>query len=348
MLAARLKRLANAAETAKLDLNPRGLTLAQVGDDLLAWYQGHYAACGITTPAPDTLSRPVSVTSAEFRDLVGLFDDEMDVRLTPGGSALTLSAGQRRVSLQYKDSPDYEGYASLVAVDPAVDVDLAAFKREADLASNVASVALTSPILTGTRVITSGTLMGVSAANGTSLLLEAFIDARPNGRQKLDLVAPAGDLLTGLRMLEGSTLSIASLPNAILLRGDDAVVKLPLLSGKWPSMDSLKPKVFADHISLPVPIVRALAIAVRAYRASNDAIIRPTESGAIVLETRDSEMGQFQQIIPGVVSKRYVVDVADLDVAAKISEDAVDMLFSHVRALVSANNRKLYVTLRPS
>lgn len=347
MLAQKLKRLANATETAKLDLNPGGLVLAQVDNELLAFYHGAYAACGITvdTEGQQVLSRPVSVSAQELKDLVGLFDDDVQVRLVPGEAGLTIATKTRRASLTYKGSPDYTGYSTLTEVIPNVCVSLQEFKREADIASGVSAVTLSQPILTGIRIIAANTTMGVQASNGTSLLFESAIKAEA-GNERFEVVAPAQDLMLGLRMMTGDKLWLARAGNGLVMVGEDSIVKLPVLSGKWPNMASVKPTEFQDHISLPTGMVRTLAIAVRAYRASNDAIIRPNESGMMVLETRDSEMGQFQEVMAGRVTQRYVIDVADLEVAARISDADIDMRFAKARGLATSELRKLYLTLR--
>lgn len=349
MLGISLKRLADAAEISKLDLNPRGLTLAPRGGATLAWFSGTYAGCGIMLPVDSALTAPVSVTATDFPQLASLFEDDQEVKFTPQKSALMLSAGRRRVSLQYLGSPDTEGYDRLVAEATFVaHTKLADLAREATAAAQVSAVTLTVPILTGVRLLAAGKAIGLQAANGSTLVFETTFAATAEG--KIDLVAPAQDLLTALRTLGSGDVSIGAYGDparALVLKSSDAIVKLPRITGQWPDLKRVKDRAYAESLSLPAASVRALALAARTYAAEGLVTIRPTESKAnVVLETKESEKGQFQEVVSGDVSRAYKIDVSDLEVALKICGQTLEVTFAPEMARIIADARKLYILLK--
>ena len=346
MLAHELKRLSNAADTARVDLTDGALTLAPVHGGLLAWYPTGYSACGIRVATDrQELEAPVSIAAEEFKALIATLDDDAPVALKIDTSALMITARRRRISLQFKNKPDWAGYEALEKETFVASVDLAEFTREATFAASTSASTMTTPILTAVRIIVASNMIGMQSANGSSLVFETGMLAQSS--QRLEMFAPAQDLLLALRQLRGNTLHLAMSGKAMLLRGEDAIAKLPTVSGKWPVMSQLKTLDFGEQLTLPASSIKALAVAARAYKASNDVTIRPAESGEhVVLETAPDQKGQFQDVIDGRITKPYTFDVADLETAAKISDGEVQMSFSNAMALVMSGNRKLYTVTR--
>lgn len=341
-----LKRLSDVADVAKLDLSPGAITLAPTDDGVLAWYSGSYAAGGVRATVSHTLDRAVSIAPDEFRQLATLFDDDAELRLSAEASALAIIAGKRRVTFRYLNTPDIETYAPLQEAPELLRCSRSDFSREINFASDVSSVALTVPILTGLHLIMSSKLLGVQAANGSSLVFETAIAAQ-GPAERIDLVTPSSDMLIALRVLgDASEVAIGVLGKSIVLRTDGAIAKLATLGGTWPKMEQLRTLKFDEETVIPPALIRSLTLAARAYKASNDAIIRNAGSGQIVLETVAAETGQFQETLAGSVSRTYTFDVADLDIAAKLGTKDVDLRLSPTMALVRSGLRKLYINVR--
>lgn len=347
MLAQDLKRLADVAEIAKLDIAPGAVTLAPTENGILAYYEGAYAAGGIIVAAGD-LQKQVSVSATEFSALVALFDTNTDVILKATASELSLSTRSRRVKLRFRGDPSIEGYVRLQETARDGSVKLAPFLKEATFASTVSAVAMTAPILRGIRVVRAKTVVGIQAANGTSLVYETSIPGKSKG-EKVEIAAPAEDLLLALRVLgqsEDVFFGTGPTGKTLVLSNETAVVKIATLAGQWPEMGQLRNLMFSQAISLPVPSIKALTTAARAYRSGSEATIRPGKGQTIILETEETETGQFQEVLPGLLTSTFVLDIADLDTASKMVSDAVVLEFSDQMARMTTEGRKLYLLTR--
>lgn len=346
-----LKRLASVGEMAKLDLSPGAVTLAPIDGGVLSWYSGVSAAGGVEAQVLDVLERPVSVYSSELQEMADLFDDDQQVRLKADATALVLSAGRRRVSLRYLNQPNYDLYPKVR--DPlasVVTVERDAFMRELGYATSVSAVTVANPILTGVRVITSRTALGFQAMNGTSLVFQSAVKAECS--EELEIVVPTSDLLIGMRVLgydDSGTVGIHMDGRSLVLQTDASVVRMATLAGNWPTLiaENLKKLEFSDALAIPSGSVKAIANAARAYKASNEIVIRPgSREGTTILETRESELGQFQEVIDGTMSKPYVFDVADLETASKMTTGSLSLQFAPAMAMAKIGARKLYVLCR--
>lgn len=352
MKAQLLKRLADVADVSKLDLTPGAMTLAPVEEGTLGWYAGPYSAGGIVVPVLEALTEPVAIAATEFRDLVALFDDDQDVRLKADETALVLTAGKRRVSIRYLGKPEFSQWQVIRSVEgPYCSGPRDVLLRELGTASGIASVSLTNPILTGIRLFSLSGAAAVEAANGSSLVFESGFAA--DSKEQFDALIPAKDIMTAIGVVreeEILTLILQSRGNAgfsLIVKGKSSILKLAILAGNWPKMEQLKKLEFTEALSLPTSAIRSLAIAARAYKASNDAIIRPSSTpGFVILETQESEMGQFQEGFPGEISRTYVLDVGDLDQAAKLSNETLQLSFAEQMARCIVGARKLFIVCR--
>jgi DNA polymerase III sliding clamp (beta) subunit (PCNA family) len=340
-----LKRLAEVAEVAKLDLQPGAMTIAPIGDDVLAWYSGAYAAGGVLVDNPGEIQRPVSISAMEFRDLVGLFEDDAVVSVRPGESALLMAAGKRRVSLRYIGKPDTELFETVWNTPIVGSVKLAAFETDAMAASSVTAVTSAAPILTGIRMIISGKAMGLQAMNGSSIIMEVTLVGEAT--EKIETVLPATELQPAFKVLsDEETIGFGMSGRTLILKGARSVVKLPLMAGKWPKAEAIRNLTFVDELSIPAGIVKTLIQAARVYKTEHLVTIRPTEGGHVILETEESELGQFQEAIEGMLSRPYKMAVADLDAAVKLTGDTLDLQFAATVALVKAGARRLFINLQ--
>lgn len=355
MEAKHLKRLSDAAEVSKLDLSPGAMTIAPIPGGTLAYYGGTYTAAGVTVAIPNALESPVSVSALEFRDLTALFDDEADVTLSVDGSKLILRAGKRKVSLLFNGTPDYTQWAEVRAVQGAsVRTSKDSILRELGIASGIAAVTLTVPILTGIRLVGKGKGAGIQAANGSSLVFQSAFAGTAEG--EFEAIIPAKDIITVLPVVRDETDLTMILQQrgetgkTLILRGENSIVKIAILAGAWPKtmIEALSKIQFDEPLSVPVSAIRSLATATRVYKASNDAIIRPSAEaeGFVTLETAESEMGQFQETVPGTITRTYVLDVQDLDTAGKLAETNLDLVFSANMGRCKVGNRTLYINCR--
>lgn len=353
MEAKQVKRLADIADIARMDLTPRAITLSPRPSGIMASYFGVYVAGAIHVTLPPiqihSLTRTVSIAAAEFHDLVALFDDNMDVDLRPGDAALQLAAGRRRASLRYlPDNPPTASDPEIALYTAPADgtVRTETFVRDMRMALAITSDELTQPILTGIRLILTGAAFGIQTANGSSLVFQSASPAIVHN--KVEVVLPSTDIARVLNLMRGETVDICTDGRAVILRSDAAVVKLPRMMGAWPKLsERLSQLRFDDHVQVPVPLIKAMAAAARAYKASGgDVILRPTEGG-IMLETRDSELGQFQDVIPGTIQRSYAIDADNLDIAVKVAaEPEIEISFAQTMAMTKIGTRKLYIGLR--
>lgn len=344
-----IKRLADAADVAKLELAPGALTLAPLDDDrMIAWFGGMYSGCAIVIQCErQELQDPISVAPLDFQQMVdATFDDGMEVQFIPATGAVTLATRQRKVSLNYMNRPDLGGYQKLASFTPIASISYEALLREVQHASEVAADNAANPVLTAIRLVVAGSQAGVQAANGVSLVLETRLAGKAT--ERLEVIAPTDDLLLALKILKGDTVHLGKSGNALVLQSEDALVKIATISGSWPKMDALKRLVYEESLVLPVASIKAMTAAAKIYKAEGDVFIRPAEGG-ITLETAPSEKGQFREEIPTdqPVTKVYVMNLAALDVASKICEEPnLAMSISPNMALISVGERKLYMTLR--
>lgn len=344
MRASNLKRLANACELSKLDLQPRHLSLVPTERGTLAWYASQYAGGGVEVE-DSGLERPVSVSASEFGELVSLFNDEDDVKLSCAPTMLVLTCGKRRMTLRYQNTPDAALYTELRQADVVGRMNRAAFATEIGFAGQATATTVTMPVLTGIRLVFTEKVMGIQAANGTSLVLETLMPLSDG--KKAEIIAPTMDLSVGLKILDGDVVTIARRNRSLVLISDRAAAMVGTLAGTWPKMSALRGLQFGDELVLSPGVLRTLVRAAAALKTTGDVIFAPDTAGdGVLLSTRDSEMGHYQEGITGSVAKPHVLSAADLDVAARMNANDTRLAFSDTLAKVVADNRTLYLTPR--
>lgn len=341
-----LKRLADASDASKLDLMPADLVLSDTADGALAWYRGSYVACGvIAVDVQFGLLQPVSVASKDFQALVALFADDDDVSIKMVQSSLALSSRSRKVSLRFRAEGDSDGYAKLKAETVSLSVPRADLAREINNASLAVSTSYVNPVLTGVRLIADGSVLGIQAANGVSLMYEGVGEAKSSGR--LELIAPANDFATGLGIAgQGEEIKVAVSERAFTLIGDDAVVQLPRLTGQWPQLSRVRQLEFSGALIVPVTALKAAIQATKIYKAGNLLTFRQVEGG-VSLESVESEAGLYQEAIEGEIPQSYTLDMDDLDAAAKIaSGETLTLAFAPNMVRIVDGQHKLYIMSR--
>lgn len=351
MLGSTLHRLAEIVEVAKLDLQPTAMTLSPFEGGTLAWYAGHSAAGGIEVSEITGLEAPISISPFEFKDLSSLFDDNQQVVVKATDSTLLLTAKGRRVTLKKNNEPDLRLYTTLRDQSASIlTVDKADLLREITFAAAVVSLTLANRVLTGIRMVASGDAIELTAANGFSLVFEASLEA--DVKEDVALLLAPTETLAALKILgDAEHVGMHVNNRALVMQTKDAIVRIATLSGldKWPPMANLQQLIFTEDLKVPAQALRALTAAARAYdKSASDVVLRPSgQSGVAMLETKSTELGQFQEGLLGGLSRQYTLSVADLETATKMS-DVLHLEFSPTMALVTADRRRLYVLTRSS
>lgn len=354
MKAKALKRLADVSDIIKLDnISPNALILKpdyaqdQDGADvytLSAVYAGQYHSCEVTVSTDSaTIANEVAVGGAEFKPLVAIFDDDSDVMLEATSSDLVIKSGSRKVSLRYNTRLPIDPLP-LVVDSHAFTVNRARFIQESSLAMSVCATSMTAPILTGVRVVASVAKQKIAfqAADGHAMLYQSFIDAKVE--QDFVVVLPNLDASSGLKLLnQGEDMYVGAMGSTVLFSCEGAKLRIPTLSGNWPSFNSLMASTFDDEMTVMPSTLRALVAGVKAYKASDDCIIRPW-MGATVIESREGDLGQFQERIEGTVRRAYIMPIDGIERAATISDDGlVTFSLSEKMTLAKSGDRRLYV-----
>lgn len=365
MLGSDLKRLAQAANIAKLDTSPNALILLPGNDGpdgaprVTAWYQGNYTACALY--APGVLTEPVAIAATDLTRLAALFDDAANVVLQPQpdkGLVITTGGRGRRATLRADSrTMGYTVELALAPEDTYLIAPLADLRREVGLAVGCAATSVAVPILTGIRITASHAAqrLGYQAADGTSIVYEASMPATVQ-RDGLAIVAPGPDLLAALGVLGGGTVAVGTTPNgrALLLQTDEGIVKVPLLPGTWPDLSGVRRMAYdRGALVIPAESIRACVTAARIYAVSQDCTLRPSDDG-VLLESAAGEAGQYQELLPDgpdgplSLASSAVFDINDLDQAARIAagvgvDTAVNLTLAETMARADIGGRRLYL-----
>lgn len=350
MRASVIKRLADAGEASKSELNPTQTHIGWANGKALGWYRGQYAACGVMVDCPEQISA-CALAARPFRDLMtSLFPDDADVTLATARNSLVVGVGRRRATFRFEGEPNFEEFWKRLDLvqSKGVQVDREEFSKEIAIASEIVATTLSMPILTGIRISAGGNRMGIQAANGMSLMFQSAIPAT-TGDTRASVVVPTAEFKSALSVMRGKSLFLIIEERAVILRGDDIFFVLPVMSGTWPSLQDILAKLtFGDSISLPSAIIRDVSSAVRIYGADADVRFSPTDRNEVIISTMESEGGQFVEAVGGSISREYRFDVSDLSAAAKISDGDVNMEIGPSMARISTGGRSLFVQQRYS
>lgn len=348
MRASVIKRLAEAGEASKSELNPTQTFIGWVNGKAISWYRGQYAACGIMVDAAEEIPT-CAIAARQFRDLMtGLFEDDKEIKLTSVRNSLVVATGRRRATFRFEGEPDFTEYWRRLEMiqDKGVLVDREVFTREISIASEIVASSLSMPILTGIRLAAGADRVGIQSANGMSLMFQSAIPA-VTGDVRASVVVPTAEFKSALSTMRGKDLHLIIDARSVILRSADAFFVLPVMSGTWPSLQHvISSLVFADEVTLPSGIIRDVSTAVRIYTADSDVRFSPTERNEVIISTMESEAGQFVEAIAGKLSREYRFDVADLAIAAKIADGDVTMAVGPSMARISTLDRTLYVQQR--
>lgn len=346
-----LKQLASIANIAKLDMSPGSMVVTSQPTGVLAWYYGIYFAGGILVNTPMQLPT-MSLAPEQFQAIAALFDDVAEVQFNPGASGLILQSGKRKLDIRYGPapvSPLTETYHPITGVTPVVRVKTSDLVAELTLIKGVAAKNATMPILGGTRVLAAGSNVGFLSANGASMVYQSAISG--TATERFDIVPPVEEFLTALSIFaDEEYVGLALMNRALIIRGENAVAKINTMAGEFPDlMAQLKKIDFTEKVSLPAYAIKSLVTAARAFKAPNLATIRPAVTGeGIVMQTEATEIGQFEEVVDGSLTRMYAVSVDDLDMASRLSGDVIELSLSAERSmsLLQIGNRRLYINCR--
>lgn len=362
MQGAKLKRLSDAGSVSKGEMASGNTTLwSDESGNVIGWYRGAYAVCGVTVEATDQLR--CSVSSKEFSQLAELFDDDAEVKLVLERANLNMSAGRTRFKLRTEGNPSIESYTTLLnEYQPMAKVDRTVFVQEIQAASAIVATSMENPILTGVHIVAKNGRMGLQAGDGRSKVLTAEIP-KPEVMQDIDIVVPGADLQNVLKYLGDNTvvnqahrkhLIVGMMKNTLVLHTHDAIFRIPTLSGAWPSMmASLSKMEFGEGtIEIPSNVIEKVARANRIFNGdagSKTVTVKPAPMGdMLIIETMEGEKGHFAQEFDGTVDRPFTLDIEDLSIVAKIFGDSVTIEFGKTMSRVTGDksNRRVYVLQR--
>jgi len=289
-----LKRLADAASVAKIELVPSPLLLMPTESGTVALYRGGYVTCGVMVEDGTMLGATVAVNAEDFAALANVFaGSETALSISPQ-NAVVVTSGRRRSSLRIIGGEDPEAgahYASLMSLPPFVTVCLDDLKAEVALAASCAARSYGNPILEGIRVTAAGGKVGIQATNGVSVMLEVSIPALAHIPEKHTVIVPATDFVTALRIMRGPNVEFAVLGRTLVLRSpsDQSVVRVPLMSGEWPTMKAIREMKATQDVRLPIALLTTAIAAAKVYDAS---ILRLVgANGDMTISTHEAQQG---------------------------------------------------------
>lgn len=348
-----LKRLASVANIAKLDMSPGSMVITSKhgGKGVLAWYYGIYFAGGIMVDSPEQLP-DIPVGPEQFQAIAGLYDDNSEVMFEPGASGLLLLGGRVKNTLQYGPKPVssvQETFGPMFATVPTVTIKTADLVGELNLLKGVATKNSTAPILSGVRLVAAGEAVGFLAANGSSMVYQARVGGQSSAR--VDVVPPVEEFIAALStFVDEEWVGLSVTDRALIIKSENAVAKISLMAGEFPNLTAAFAGVtFDEKVSLPAASIRQLVLAARAYKSTGMATIRPAVTGGgIVIQTEETEIGQYEETVDGSVERLYGLSVDDLDMASKLSGDMIELSLSPERSLslLKVGNRSLYINAR--
>lgn len=356
MLGARLNELLRVGELADTSLMAGALTLApDEAGGTLAIYPGFQSTSGAYRIPEAVIDRPVSVAAKDARSLASLFDDEDEVLLKRTESALTLVSRARRVRLRYIGAPDVEK-RQLLNVESFFSIPKASFAEEISIASSAATLAIRQdPIATSVRLVFAKDRMLVQSLNGFSM---AYVAVTRNGtmlKEQEEMLVPPKHVMKALDLIPSENVLLAtSNSRSLILRSDDSetdcALQVPLISGKFPDLRPLAKVPINERAALSTKSLRMLIRASSVLAADALVTIRPGKEHGIILETAESEQGHYQDLADGSITRPYTFDVRDLEVAAKIAGEELDVFFGQDHVYVNAQSdtgeRRLYINLR--
>ena len=274
--------------------------------------------------------------------------------LKPTDSALTLVSRARRVRLRYLGAPDVSKL-ELINIDPFFSIPKAAIEEELSIASSAATLQIRQdPIATSVRLVYSKDRMLVQAINGFSLAYVAATQGTSIAKQG-EMLVPPKHILKALDLIQSDNVLLAtSNSRSLILRsadGDtDRALQVPLLSGKFPDLRPLSKVPVLENATLSIKALRTLTRASSILAADALVTVRPGKEHGIILETTESEQGHYQDLVDGQITRPYTFDARDLDIAAKIAGEELEIFFGqdhvYVHALSETGERRLYINLR--
>lgn len=345
--------LSDATKLAQVDFHPRPITLMAAEDNKLhAIYRGAYIAGEVSVPLKEGEDFPVTVVGAvELFELLKLFSGVEEVSFAQSGNALTLAGGGRKAHLQIL--PDEAAETMILRNTSLIIANYDNLCTELSVAASFINEANHMPILGGVRILKrsagsfilmahdgrAGLYAGSVACEKSDLIVDATI-------QPKDLLAALsvigrgdGSVNLALERNEAGVVTRAGVNNA---RGS---VIVGVLSGTWPSTDSLTNPIPRETVVLPSDALDFVVSGIKALDAEQVVILARSESG-IRICTGESEKGSFEVAITSEVTfDRVVFGALEIGLATLLGKNiTIDVCLDKGASLVRAENRRYWIT----
>lgn len=341
-----LMRLALVGIVSEGDTRRRITTLSpgSDGDVIEAWALGSYAAAGAIVSG--SLPREVAVDSQKLLGAAKVFSSsttgEITLRVVKN-LIVTDGLTKQTIPLLSEQEPPFAD----IYRQEGVEVDLGELRREAREIGSAVSKMMTTPILTGLRIVAGKGNLGFEASNGYSLLIRSAIASE--GESDLDVVASVGDLRRALTIVTGPRVKLSRLNNRLAVSNDDSFALIPLMGdgSVWPRTKFPPVSAFGQHVTIPVGVLADIVKASTVYPASS-IIVRP-EWGEAVIETEELGDGQFSVPLVGgrlvSASSLGASEIATLSRSAQGDDVALYIDGQHALAVLG-DKRRAYLLLR--
>lgn len=349
MQARTIKKLASLASIAALDMKAGSMTLGSTERGILGWYYGIYFAGGVLVDGIEVFNH-VPLSAETLRSVANLFDDNAEVRILPKASSLELQTGKVPVTIQHGPAPVSslaETFTPISSAIPSMTMKREELESELAVLRGIATKNAATPILSATKIVAINNTCGFQAANGSSMVYQSTRTCVTHTPDKFEVVVPVEELSACLSIFDEEDVGLAIQGRSLLLIGARTWAKLQTMAGEWPKLSALAKNSYDEPVKLPTTAVKTLVAGAHAFKAPAHAIIRPDAEG-IGLETERTELGQYQDIVDGSVSRTYNISVEDLDVALKMTANDLTLNFCAEKnmSLVQEGNRRLYIAAR--
>ncbi len=169
-----------------------------------------------------------------------------------------------------------------------------------------------------------------------------------------DLTVPAGDIATGLKMLDSERVAVSNhvTPGGaqrLALEYEDASFHCSPLQGTWPDLRQLSADTPRYQVTIAAEKLKSAAAAVKLLQTDNTITLQGSVLGGI-MRTSDSEHGHFEAAVAGnlPIDDTAVFDVAHLRLAAQLGGELVLGIAAELGkpTLVRAGRRKYWIARR--
>lgn len=328
------------------DYQPKVALSAIWDSGLMAYSQGAYSRATRLIPMDIGETLEVALPAKALLNTAKLYATAEKVKLNFKDGKFVVSSGRKRNTL-----PTIPWDGAFAEADGgqnafAVSVSLADIRREVRDASYVVAKTMTTPILSGLRVVAGKGRLGFEASNGYSVSYQSTIPAEP-GEGDFDVVVGAADLRKALSLLDDDRVGVYREHNRIVLCTETTRAEISLMGdgSLWPRMRYPSASA-AQWVEIPVSTLKSLLRAFAAHSAMS-ATIYP-EWGETMIATDDTGSGVYQEGIEGHVVSPYRFGIAEITALANVARgDSIRFTLEGQTALANlGEGRRAHIILQ--